>query len=118
MKSSQKLQQQLQKHQNLGKNLSPSFSKLVAQAMECAQKSELPLRHGAVLFSNKKVILQSSCNCYGNKICGYDVPSLHAEANCMKTIYNRSGRLGCRYQAGRAKKCREKWPYVLRVSKR
>jgi len=94
--------------------------------MECAQKSELPLRHGALLFNNKKNILQTSCNCHGNKICGYDVPSLHAEANCLKPIYNRAGRLGRhghsarnqRYQAGRAKKCREKGPRVLWVPKR
>src|SRR6187401_3034944 len=98
---------------NLGKNWPASFSKLVNLAMESAQESQLPLRHGAVLFSNKKQIVQTSCNCYGNKICGYDVPSLHAEANCLKPIYNRAGRLGQRYQTGRTTKGREKGSYVL-----
>src|SRR5439155_26578577 len=97
-----------------GKKWSASFSQLVNKAMECAQKSELPLRHGAVLFSNKNRILQTSCNCYGNKICGYDVPSLHAEANCLKSIYSQSRRVGQRYQCGHTKKYREERPFVKR----
>lgn len=103
---------------NLGKNLPASLTKLVNKAMECAHTSKLPLRHGAILFSQSgKHIYETSCNCYGNRICGYDVPSLHAEANCLKPIYNRAGRFGYRYQAGRNKKCREKGSCFLRPSK-
>jgi hypothetical protein len=97
---------------NLGKNWPSSLSNLVSAAVEIAQESKLPLRHGAVLFSTKKQIHQSCCNEAGHKICGYDVPSLHAEANCMKPIYNRAGRFGCRYQGRKAKRC-EKGPLYL-----
>lgn len=90
---------------NLGKKWSSSLSKLVSVAIETAQTSKLPLRHGAVLFASKKQICQCCCNGVGNRICGFDVPSLHAEASCMKTIYNRASRLGRRYQGRRGKRC-------------
>lgn len=105
---------------NLGKQWPASLAKLVDKAVECAQKSQLAARHGAILFGQSgKQIHQVSCNDHGNKICGFDVPSLHAEANCLKPIYNRAGRLGarCRYQASRAKRCREKGSWVLCSSK-
>lgn len=83
---------------NLGKNWSSSMARLVGLAMESAEDSTLQLRHGAVLFSSKNQICQTSCNQVGHRVCGYDVPSLHAEANCLKPIYNRASRMRHRYQ--------------------
>lgn len=98
---------------NLGKKWSSSLSNLVSAAIESARTSQLPLRHGAVLFSSKKQIHQCCCNEIGHRICGFDVPSLHAEANCMKPIYNRASRFGHRYQGRKGKRC-EKGPLYLR----
>lgn len=92
---------------NLGKNWSSSLCKLVNLAMNTAQDSCLSLRHGAVLFSSKKQVHCTSCNGIGDKICGFDVPSLHAEANCMKPIYNRAGRFGHRYRGRGEKRCQK-----------
>jgi hypothetical protein len=89
---------------NLGKKLSNAMSNLVLMARDAAMQSRLTLRHGAVLFS-KKHIHQACCNDLGSKVCGFDVPSLHAEANCLKPIYNRAGRLGCLYSRRAPKQC-------------
>jgi hypothetical protein len=76
--------------------------------MQCAQESKLALRHGAILFDQSgKQVLQTSCNGHGHKIFGYDVPSLHAEANCLRPIHQR-------LITGRGKKCRERPSDVLR----
>lgn len=96
---------------NLGKNWSSSLSNLVSKAIETAQTSELDLRHGAVLFSSMKQVHHSCCNQLGDKICGFDVPNLHAEANCLKPIYNRVSRFGFRHQGRKAKLC-ERGPYL------
>ena len=97
---------------NLGKCLTASLSKLVSIAIESAQTSQLALRHGAVLFSSKNQIQNTCCNQVGTKICGFDVPSLHAEANCLRPIHNRAGKFGCRHQGRKAKRY-EKWPLFL-----
>lgn len=102
---------------NLGKKLSTSLSKLVNIAIDTATESLLPMRHGAVLFASKKHILSASCNESGNRVCGFDVPSLHAEANCLRPIYNRAGRFGCRYQGRGQKKCREKGPSLRQIQR-
>lgn len=78
---------------NLGKNWSNNLCKIVDLAINNALKSSLSWRHGAVLFS-KKTVISTACNCLGNRICGYDVPSIHAEAQCLHNIYRRAGRLG------------------------
>ena len=76
-----------------------SFSKLVKIATESANQSVLAMRHGAVLFNHSgRQVININCNSHGSKICGYDVPSIHAEANCLKSVYNLAGRLGCREQ--------------------
>ena len=96
---------------NLGKNLTTNLARLVEKAKESAGDSKLPLRHGAVLFTSKKSIHQISCNSHGHKACGYDVPSQHAEANCLKPLYNRvarEGRQGSFLQVGRITGRREK----------
>lgn len=90
---------------NLGKNWSLSLAKLVNLAMNTAQDSQLSLRHGAVLFSSKNQVRCTGCNGTGDKICGFDVPSLHAEANCMKHIYNLTGRFGHHCRGGGTKRC-------------
>jgi len=59
--------------------------KLVNHAIDSAQNSELNIRHGAVLFTGQN-IMYSSCNCHGSKIWGYDVPSHHAEAGCLRPL--------------------------------
>jgi hypothetical protein len=75
------------------------LSQLVDLATEAATHSTLPIRHGAVLFSSKNRIYQTCCNDVGHRVCGYDVPSLHAEALCLKPIYN---------HWARTHRCREK----------
>lgn len=79
---------------NLGKNWSSSLCKLVDLAINVAQNSRMPMRHGAVLFSSKNSVYQTCCNGIGERVCGFDVPSVHAEANCLKPLYNRIGRFG------------------------
>ncbi len=96
---------------NLGKKWSANLARLIDTAKLSALNSELSLRHGAVLFSKKTVVHQVSCNSYGHKTCGFDVPSLHAEANCLKPLYNRlarEGRQGSLLQVGRITGQREK----------
>jgi len=83
---------------NIGKNWSCSLTNLVNLAMETARLSQLKLRHGAILFSKKSAIHYTCCNGVGDKICGYDVPSLHAEARCLKPITDRASRFGRCYQ--------------------
>lgn len=61
--------------------------RLVDQAKCVAEQSKMALRHGAVMFHQNSVIT-TSCNSTGDALCGYDVPSLHAEATCLKHIYN------------------------------
>jgi hypothetical protein len=95
---------------NLGKLWSVSLTRLINLAIDSASKSTFQLKHGAVLFSSKNSVCQTSYNQHGNRICGYDVPSIHAEANCLNSIYKRHvGRrkvrrekgvsdIGCSYQ--------------------
>jgi hypothetical protein len=83
---------------NLGMNWSLSLSKLVGIARETAAQSTLSIRHGAVLFSSKNQILQTSCNGLGHKTCGFNVPSLHAEAGCLRSLYARACKVDHRYQ--------------------
>lgn len=86
---------------NLGKNWSQALSKLVDLASETAGNSCFSMKHGAVLFSGLKQIHQTGFNQFGHRACGYDVPSLHAEACCLRPIYNRAGRLGQCHQGSR-----------------
>lgn len=77
---------------NLGKKWSSSLSVLVGRAIETAKQSKLKLRHGAILFASMNQVQYCSCNEVGHHVCGYDVPSLHAEAQCLRPIYNRTAR--------------------------
>lgn len=72
---------------NLGKKWSLSLHHLVELAMWEAQQSSQPHRHGAVLYASMNDIRNTSHNCSGHRLCGYDVPNLHAEANCLKPVY-------------------------------
>jgi len=79
---------------NLGKQWSSALNNLISLAVEQARQSPLSLKHGAVLFTSKKRVCHAAHNDQGHRVCGYEVPSLHAEAVCMHTIYCRSAREG------------------------
>ena len=65
-------------------NISNSLDKLITEAISAANESDgVSYKHGAVLFSNGTV-LSTGHNCPGNKMCGFDVPSHHAEASSLK----------------------------------
>lgn len=56
-----------------------------------AYQSIVGLKHGAVLFSSTNKIISVSHNNYGSLSCGYHVPSLHAESECLNQgLYRRS----------------------------
>jgi hypothetical protein len=78
---------------------STSLSNLVSLASENAKRSPLQIKHGAVLFTSRNQVYQTSHNDVGHRICGFDVPSLHAEAMCLKFVHNRH-----RYQGRRCEK--------------
>jgi hypothetical protein len=66
-------------------NISKRLNKLIDEAMDIARFSQLHDRHGAVMFNTSgKIIVSKAHNKHGNNICGYDVPSIHAEANCIQ----------------------------------
>lgn len=65
-----------------------AIDKLINIAIATAQQSCMQYRHGAVLFSSRSTIACTSCNTSGNRINGYDVPSLHAEAQCLHHLRN------------------------------
>lgn len=97
--------------------LSTNLSKLVEQARQQAQLSTMPMRHGAVMFAHSgKQVFTSSPNTHGHKICGYDVPGQHAEANCLNPSFRQTVARRRRYQAptARAKVWREKLSCFLR----
>jgi tRNA(Arg) A34 adenosine deaminase TadA len=81
-------------YSNLGKKWSIPLGKIVNNAIETAKHSCLKIRHGAVLFGKLKDIVTSEFNDYGHCVCGFDVPSRHAEAKCLKPIYNKMSRSG------------------------
>ena len=81
---------------NLGKKWSATMCRLVGYAIDCAHDSLMRLKHGAILFSAKKQIHYSCCNREGNKICGFDVPSIHAEACCINAMLR--GRFETKFQ--------------------
>lgn len=60
------------------------YKALINLAYQEALASSMHSRHGAVLFTNKKKVCSKSCNKYGGKILGFDVPSCHAEACCIE----------------------------------
>ena len=63
---------------------------MIAQAKNIAYSSPLDMRHGAVLFTQSGRSIQSvGHNDYGKRICDHDVPSIHAEARVIDTIYRR-----------------------------
>jgi hypothetical protein len=79
-----------------GQQISSSLSALVELARQTAFESKLALHHGAVLFRQSgKHILETKCNSEGNRICGYDVPSCHAEANCLTFFSRQEHRRQC-----------------------
>lgn len=58
-----------------------------------APDSELQHNHVAVLINNKtKTIVDIACNTLDNRICGYTVPSGHAEACVLNHLYGRRRR--------------------------
>ena len=62
--------------------------RMISVAKECGAQSEFNRgRHGAVLFTGNQVVYKS-CNDFGPKMWGYDVPSKHAEASCLRPLYN------------------------------
>lgn len=90
------------------------YLKLIEKAVQCAKESKLPQRHGAILFSNSgKRTYQIRYNDHGDKVCGFDVPSVHAEANCMK--HARSSFMYKDFQGYKQKKMhiREKWNILV-----
>ncbi len=96
--------------------LSASLRKLVDQAVKSALLSPMASRHGAVLFSQSgRKIHTTGFNEYGNSICGFDVPAVHAEAKCLKPLHDKCGRF-CHKPERRLER-REKWglqqPYRL-----
>jgi hypothetical protein len=91
--------------------LPAGMSKLVEQARDLATKSGMAMRHGALLFGQSgKQVFAASENTHGSKVCGYDVPGQHAEANCLRSIFHQTAAKRRRYQTGipRAKVWREK----------
>jgi hypothetical protein len=74
---------------NLGKQWSSTLTRLVDLAVMNAEQSPLQIRHGAVLFGIKGRVIKSSCNQQGHRVCGFNVPSLHAEANCVQSLHTR-----------------------------
>lgn len=75
---------------NLGKCVSSRLMSFMTLARDEAKKSSLLHRHGAVLFGHSsKAPITTSCNCSGHHVCGYDVPSQHAEAGCLKFLHGR-----------------------------
>ena len=95
--------------------LPAGISKIVNLARVCAVQSTQPMRHGAVLFAQSgKQVFASSENTFGSKVCGYDVPGQHAEANCLQYIFHKASshrRLQARLP--RAKVYREKGSQLL-----
>jgi len=87
--------------------LSNSLSTLLESATYYASKSQMDFKHGAVLFGHGKKIYYGACNSNGNKLYGFDIPSQHAEANCLRLLNNRA-------HCGRTKNRREKYQCVLR----
>lgn len=70
--------------------ISKSFDFLIDEAKTCAEKSIMPMRHGAVLFKHSgKQILGKSENTIGARIFGYHVPARHAEANALSYLHSR-----------------------------
>ena len=72
----------------INKMHSQSINKLVNRAMEVAMKSTFQsYKHGAVLFSCHNDIIGSGYNQHGTtKLFNFCVPSLHAEADCLRTL--------------------------------
>lgn len=88
--------------------LSASLRKLVDHAITASLQSPMSSRHGAVLFSQSgRKIHNTSFNQYGNQICGFDVPAVHAEASCLKPLHDKCGRF-CHKPERRVER-REKW---------
>lgn len=69
---------------DLGASWSASWGRMINLAIESAHKSTTTPRHGAVLFTNRRKIITCACNGPGTRTCGYDVPSVHAEAHCLQ----------------------------------
>lgn len=87
---------------NLGQQWSKSLRHLVELAIGEAQQSPVSIKHGAVLFSSMNCVHQVDHNDMGSRVCGYDVPSLHAEAKCLRSLYCRSSYYSplCRWEKG------------------
>jgi len=78
----------------------PYWTFLMTIATKCAIQSSCAFRHGAVLFAKNK-IYATGCNKSGNHVLGYEVPSVHAESQCLETYW------------GRQTKWREKGPWAF-----
>lgn len=77
-------------------------------AINYARKSTMYYRHGAILFGKGNRVLHGSCNCSGSTLYGYKVPSQHAEANCLRPLFNQ-----CSQKQSCVSKWREKRQYFL-----
>lgn len=100
------------------KDLPSGLAKIVDVARACALNSIMSMRHGAVLFGQSgKRVMNTSQNSHGSKVCGYDVPAQHAEANCLQPIFHQNSARRRRFQTDipRASVYREKVSCFLRV---
>lgn len=69
---------------------SQAINKLVNKAIEVAEYSDFSYKHGAIMFSCRNNIVCSGFNQYGTtKLLNFCVPSLHAEAHCLKIMLRR-----------------------------
>jgi hypothetical protein len=75
-------------------NITGRIRHMIGLAIDEALKSSVNLKHGAVLFGQGgQRVYHHARNDHGNRICGYRVPSIHAEANCLHWIYRQTHRM-------------------------
>lgn len=74
-------------------SLSNRLTNIYRLAISNAKQSTMAVKHGAVLFGNGNRVYAQKSNCSGGKVISYDVPSIHAEANCLTYLYQSKGSL-------------------------
>jgi tRNA(Arg) A34 adenosine deaminase TadA len=61
-------------------------NKYLGYAMSASEESIMPQSHGAVIWSSNGTVIGTGCNSHKTRINGINVPSVHAEMECMKSI--------------------------------